>query len=391
VFSSRLPAALAPNAISRAVSAFRDRQVAFLDLTETNPTRVGVAYPPDLLRSLADPAAVAYQPESLGLPEARQAIAAEYAADGFTVDPDRIILTASTSEAYALLFKLLANPGDEVLVPQPSYPLFESLTTLESVVAAPYHMDYHGAWSIDRDSLTSAANTRTRAVLVVSPNNPTGSMLRSADRDWLASLCGERQWALIADEVFAGYPLRPSRDAVSCVGESRALTFVLGGLSKSAGLPQLKLGWIVASGPDALVSQATERLDVICDTYLSVSTPVQVAAPALLAAGRSVREGIRERVSSNLASLERLLGGASSMSLLPPEGGWSVALRVPAVESEEALVLRLLRDHHVLVHPGFFFDFPGEAYIVVSLLPEPSVFDDAMTRVITAITEGPAS
>jgi len=391
VFSSRLPAALAPNAITRAVSALRDRQVAFLDLTETNPTRVGVTYPPDLLRSLADPAAAAYQPESLGQPQARAAIAAEYAADGVIVNPDRIILTASTSEAYALLFKLLADPGDQVLVPQPSYPLFESLTSLEAVVSTPYHLDYHGVWSIDRDSLMRAANSRTRVVLVVSPNNPTGSMLRSADRDWLASLCNEREWALVADEVFAGYPLRPARDAVSCIGETRALTFVLGGLSKSAGLPQLKLGWIVASGPDALVSQALERLDVMCDTYLSVSTPVQVAAPALLAAGRSIRDSIRARIATNLASLARLLAGASSITVLPPEGGWSVAVRVPAVESEEALVLRLLRDHNVLVHPGFFFDFASEAYIVVSLLPEPSVFDNAMGRVITALAEGPAS
>ena len=391
MFSSRLPAALAPNAITRAVSALRDRQVAFLDLTETNPTRVGVTYPPDLLRSLADPAAAAYQPESLGLRQARAAIAAEYAADGVIVNPDRIILTASTSEAYALLFKLLADPGDQVLVPQPSYPLFESLTSLEAVVSTPYHLDYHGVWSIDRDSLMRAANSRTRAVLVVSPNNPTGSMLRSADRDWLASLCNEREWALVADEVFAGYPLRPARDAVSCIGETRALTFVLGGLSKSAGLPQLKLGWIVASGPDALVSQALERLDVMCDTYLSVSTPVQVAAPALLAAGRSIRDSIRARIATNLASLARLLAGASSITVLPPEGGWSVAVRVPAVESEEALVLRLLRDHNVLVHPGFFFDFASEAYIVVSLLPEPSVFDNAMGRVITALAEGPAS
>lgn len=373
------------------MSALRDRQVAFLDLTETNPTRVGVVYPPDLLLSLADPAAAQYRPESLGSRQARAAIAASYAGDNVALDPDRIVLTSSTSEAYALLFKLLADPGDEVLVPQPSYPLFESLTALESVVATPYQLYYHGVWSIDRDSLMRAASDRTRAVLVVSPNNPTGSMLRSADRDWLASLCGERQWALIADEVFAGYPLRPARDVVSCLGEKRALTFVLGGLSKSAGLPQLKLGWIVASGPDELVDQAIGRLDVMCDTYLSVSTPVQVAAPALLAAGRSIHDAILARISANLTSLEWLLAGDSSITLLAPEGGWSVALRVPAIESEEALVLRLLCDHHVLVHPGFFFDFATEAYIVVSLLPEPSVFGTAMERVISAIAKGPAS
>jgi len=391
VFSSRLPAALGPNAITRAVSALRDRQVAFVDLTETNPTRVGLAYPANVLQSLADPAAAIYQPESLGLPSARAAIAAEYAADGAVIPADRVVLTASTSEAYALLFKLLADPGDQVLVPQPSYPLFESLTSLESVAAMAYHLDYHGVWSIDRDSFMRAANSRTRAVLVVSPNNPTGSMLRAADRDWLVSLCAERQWALIADEVFAGYPLRPARDAVSCAGEARALTFVLGGLSKSAGLPQAKLGWILVSGPDALVGHALERLDVMCDTYLSVSTPVQVAAPALLTAGRAIRDNIRARISTNLAALERIIGDSSSVTLLPPEGGWSVALRVPAVESEEALVLRLLNDHHVLVHPGFFFDFPSEAYIVVSLLPESSLFDKAMRTTVAAVTGGPAS
>lgn len=391
MFSSRLPAALAPNAITRAVAAFRDRKVAFLDLTETNPTRVGLEYPPGVLRSLSDPAAATYTPESFGLLDARAAIAAEYAASGHPVRPEHVVLTASTSEAYALLFKLLADHGDQVLVPQPSYPLFESLTALESVVATPYHLDYHGGWSIDRDSLLHAANSRTRAVLVVSPNNPTGSMLHAADRDWLAGLCNDREWALIADEVFAEYPLRPARDAVSCLGEARALTFVLGGLSKSAGLPQVKLGWIVASGPDAVVRQALDRLDVICDTYLSVSTPVQVAAPALIAAGREIRDRIRERIATNLATLERVLGSSSSITLMPPEGGWSVALRVPAVESEEALVLRLLHDHQVLVHPGFFFDFAGEAFLVVSLLPEPAVFEKAVGCIVTAVAEGATS
>ena len=391
MFSSRLPAALAPNAITRAVAAFRDRQVAFVDLTETNPTRVGVAYPPDLMASLADPVGAVYCPESLGLPTAREAIAAEYAASGTSVAAGQIVLTASTSEAYALLFKLLADSGDQVLVPQPSYPLFESLTKLESVTPASYHLDYHGRWAIDRDSLLRAANSRTRAVLIVSPNNPTGSMLRAADRDWLAELCADREWAIIADEVFAGYPLRPARDAVSFLGETRALTFVLGGLSKSAGLPQVKLGWMVASGPDSVARHALERLEVICDTYLSVSTPVQVAAPELLAAGRTIRESIRSRISTNLTTLERLVTGSPSVSLLSPEGGWSAALRVPAVESEETLVLRLLQDHHVLVHPGFFFDFASEAYIVVSLLPEPPTFDDAMTRTIGAILTGPST
>ena len=249
MFSSRLPATLAPNAITRAAAALRAQDIRLLDLTETNPTAVGLAYPPGLLAPLADEAAERYAPDPLGLRSAREAVAREYERAAARVDPGRVMLTASTSEAYALLFKLLCGPDDEVLVPQPSYPLFESLTALEAVRARPYRLDDHGGWAIDRESVEHALTARSRAVLVVSPNNPTGSMLRRDDREWLASLCGERGIAIIADEVFADYPLRPRRETVSCVGESRALTFVLGGLSKSAGLPQVKLGWIVVERP----------------------------------------------------------------------------------------------------------------------------------------------
>ncbi len=248
--------------------------------------------------------------------------------------------------------------------------------------ARPYRLDYHDGWAIDRESVLRALTPRTRAVLVVSPNNPTGSMLRRDDREWLASLCGDRAIAIIADEVFADYPLRPRRGAVSCVGESRALTFVLGGLSKSAGLPQVKLGWMIVSGPPDLAARAMERLEVLGDTYLSVSTPVQVAAPALIDAGRGIRAAIQERVAANLACLERLVGADSAVSVLPPEGGWSVVLRVPATQPEETLVLRLLHEAHVLVHPGFFFDFADEAFLVLSLLPEPDVFDAAVRRLL---------
>jgi hypothetical protein len=312
-------------------------------------------------------------------------VAREYGADAANsrIDPARIVLTASTSEAYTLLFKLLCDPGDDVLIPQPSYPLFESLTALDSVAARPYQLDYHGLWSIDRDSVMQALTPRTRAVLVVSPNNPTGSMLRNGDREWLASVAAGRGLAIIADEVFAGYPLRPGRDASSCVGETRTLTFVLGGLSKSAGLPQVKLGWMVVSGPEAAVEQSLVRLDVICDTYLSVSTPVQLAAASLMAAGRDMRAQIQQRLGQNLATLDSMLGAGSAISMLAPEGGWSVVLRVPATEPEEALTLRLMHEAHVLVHPGFFFDFASEAFIVVSLLPEPDVFREAMTRVVS--------
>jgi hypothetical protein len=283
-----------------------------------------------------------------------------------------------------MLFKLLCDSGDEVLVPQPSYPLFDLLTALESVRARPYRLEYHGRWSIDRESVVAALSPRTRALLVVSPNNPTGSCLRAADREWMVSLAASRRIALIGDEVFSSYPLAVRPDASSLRGEDRVLTFVLGGLSKSAGLPQLKLAWILASGPSALVHEALDRLEVVADTFLSVATPVQMAAPALLIGGRDVRKAIQDRLRRNLDALRAWAAAAPAIDLLEPEGGWSAVLRVPATRSEEALVLDLVERHDVLVHPGYFFDFPHEAFLVVSLLPDPSVFDEATGRVLAA-------
>ena len=381
MFSSRLPAALAPNTIARAVEAARTRGARLLDLTESNPTRVGLAYPEDLLRPLADPAGLRYAPEPFGLSSARDAVAAHVRQTArLDVESGRIVLSASTSEAYAWLFKLLCDPGDEVLVPAPSYPLFESLASLDAVRLAPYRLDAHDGWSIDRESLTRALSPRTRAILVVSPNNPTGSWLRAADRAWLLDLAAARGLAVIADEVFADYPLRRGPEAVSVLGPSPALTFVLGGLSKSAGLPQMKLAWTVAGGPKALVDDALARLEVIADTYLSVSTPVQVAASRLLEAGRAIRAQIQSRIDTNLSTLARLAGPDSAITLPEPEGGWSAVVRVPAIESEEHLVLRLLDEASVWVHPGYFFDFETDAWLVISLLPEPDVFAEAVAR-----------
>jgi len=400
MFSARLPGQLEPNGFSRALARARASGRLLLDLTETNPTRVGIPYPPALISALADPAAAAYAPEPRGLLSARAAIAkkgpgrffdqAAKNRPGPFFDPDHIVLTSSTSEAYSLIFKLLCDPGDRVLVPQPSYPLFDLLTRLDAVDAAPYMLEHHGVWSIDRHSLMRASTPRTRAVLVVSPNNPTGSMLRRDDREWLATFAAERQLALIADEVFAEYPLAPRPDAVSLRGEERALTFVLGGLSKSVGLPQMKLAWIEVTGPPDLVAPALDRLDVIADTYLSVSTPVQLAAARLLDEGSAVRAQILARLMQNLATLDQLVQAHPAVSILPPEGGWSVVLRVPAVHREEELVLHLMDKESVIVHPGYFFDFPNEAYLVLSLLPDPMVFRDGVTRVLRAVTESRA-
>jgi hypothetical protein len=382
MFSSRLPARLDTNAFSRALARRRAAGAALLDLTISNPTGIGISYPPAILSSLSDPRAGTYAPEPLGSAEARAAIAAAAAPAGRVIAPSQIVLTSSTSEAYALLFKLLCDAGDSVLVPQPSYPLFEMLTRLESVEARAYRLEYHRGWSIDRGSLERAVGPTTRAVLVVSPNNPTGSMVRSADLDWLTSLCAARDIALVADEVFADYPLRPRADVCRVAGDRRALTFSLGGLSKSAGLPHIKLGWIVVSGPGDRVSEAITRLELICDTYLSVSTPAQVAAPRLIDSGKGIRAAISARLTRNLRSLERQVASFPAVALFEPEGGWSAVLRVPRMTSEEALVLRLLDEAAVVVLPGYFFDFVEEAFLVVSLLPAPEVFDTGIARLL---------
>jgi aspartate/methionine/tyrosine aminotransferase len=384
VFSARLPASLAPNAVSRALAALRDAGVSLRDLTVSNPTSAGISYPPDVLSSLGDPAAAVYAPDPAGLAPARAAVSADYRRRGLDVPPNRIVLAASTSEAYAFLFKLVCDAGDEVLAPQPSYPLFEWLTRLDAVILRTYRLDYHGAWSIDRDTIAAQASARTRAVLVVSPNNPTGGFLSDADREWLDDWCAARGAALIVDEVFADYPLRsPGASVRSWSGHCRALTFALGGLSKSAGLPQVKLAWVSVDGPEPLVAGALDRLGVIADTYLSVSTPVQIAAPRLFAHGAAIRAAIHARLAENLAALRALAAAAPAVTLLEPDAGWSAVLRVPATIGEEALVLRLLHDAHVIVHPGYFFDFADEAYVVVSLLPEPAVFREGAARVIT--------
>jgi aspartate/methionine/tyrosine aminotransferase len=381
MFSSRVPEELQPNRVARAVRRARGDRRALIDLTITNPTRVGIEYPREILVPLSDPAAVSYDPHAAGLPEARAAVAGEYARHGVVVAPDHIVLTASTSEGYSLLFKLLCAPaGDAVLVPIPSYPLFEHLTRLDGVSCIPYRLEYHGRWTVDADSIADAWQSGVCALVAVNPNNPTGSILTAGELRHLARLCADRDAALIIDEVFADYPLATrvtaSDDRFDC------LTFRLGGLSKSVGLPQVKLGWIAVQGPERLVSAALERLDLICDTYLSVSTPVQVAAPALIREGASVREAILDRIRSNDGTLRAMAASFPSIDVLSCEAGWSVVLRVPATRTEEALVLELLEHDAVLIHPGFFFDFPHEAFLVASLLPEPPLFTAGMRRVL---------
>lgn len=384
MFSSRVPDDLTPNRMARAAQRMRSAGIQFTDLTESNPTRVGLDYPQSILEPLADRVSLVFEPEPLGLSTAREAVAAHLRQHGESATPDRIVLTSSTSDAYSMLFKLLCNPEDEVLVPCPSYPLFEHLTRLDMVTSVPYMLEHDGRWTIDIGRVAEAISPRTRAILAVSPNNPTGSFLSVSELDELASLCDRHGLALIGDEVFRSYPLTAAgRHHPSVLEQTRALTFSLGGLSKSVGLPQVKLGWIVLGGPDALVAQARGRLELICDTYLSVSTPVQHATSALLTAGEIVREQIRTRISRNLHALEEIIAHAPEYRVLTPEGGWSAVVQVPATRSEEEMVLDFLQRDRILVYPGYFFDFPREAFLVVSLLPEPEQFLRAVTELFS--------
>lgn len=392
MFSSRLPLNLAANATSRALDRLRHQGVAIIDLTESNPTRAGFRYPDDLLAPLSDPRALQYDPAPLGVPSARAAVAAEFHRRHLNVSPDHIALTASTSEAYALLIKLLCSPGDAILVPRPSYPLFEHLAALEGIQLHHYPLEYHGAWRIDLGALRANIGGTTRAVLVVSPNNPTGSILHRHDLVAIAELCAANNMALIGDEVFADYLFDASHPVTSVLHQRDAIACSLGGLSKSAGLPQLKLGWIAFGGPSSDLHRLLTAFEVIADTYLSVATPVQMAAASLIARGAEIRAQIHARLRRNLDALRAAAAAFPSISVMPVEGGWSAVLQVPALRTEETLVLDLLTTDFVLVHPGYFFDFEREAYVVISLLVEPVAFDAGVARLLSrASTPGDAS
>jgi aspartate/methionine/tyrosine aminotransferase len=384
MFSSRTPADLSPNRLTTALNETRAEGRPILDLTESNPTRAGFEYPADLLSPLSGPRAFEYEPSPLGLFDARRAVASDYARRGVDVPPERIVLTASTSEAYACLFKLLADAGDEVLVPRPSYPLFDHLARLDQVTARSYALDPDQGWRIDFDSLEESVTTRTRAILVVSPNNPSGSFVKSDEIERLARIAAAHELPLVADEVFSDYEITPNARAAAGHVATRddVLTFSLGGLSKSVGLPQVKLAWMAAAGPARLVEEALERLELICDTYLSVSTPVQVAAAELLERGALVRNQIAARVAAN----HRVFAGKAALvpacRAIAAEGGWYGVLEVPSFESEEALVLDLLEKDGVLAHPGYFFDFPRESYLVVSLLVPEAQFAEGIQRIL---------
>ena len=373
-FSARTAWDLSETELTRAVRARRSAGLPLLDLTASNPTRCGFTYDEAaILCALAKPEALIYDPDPRGMLTAREAVCGYYAGHGAAVEPERVFLTPSTSEAYSYLFRLLCDPGDEVLIAQPSYPLFDFLAQIENVRLVPYPLFYDHGWHLDAEALRQAITSRTRAIAVVHPNNPTGHFTKPAERRELEAICAEHGLALIVDEVFLDYAVGEQAGTSFACGEHPTLTFVLSGLSKIAALPQMKAAWLIAFGPDAALVEAVARLEVIADTFLSMNAPVQCALPAWLEGRLAIQTQITERLRRNLATLDRELAG-TSVSRLEIEAGWYTVLRVPALERDEALAVRLVQDFDVEAHPGYFFGFPDSGWLVLSLLPPEEVF-----------------
>jgi len=374
-FSTRTDWNLAENELTTRVRQRRAAGEELLDLTVSNPTDCGFHYDAlALLAPLANPAALHYTPEPFGMVIARAAVSTYYRDHGADIGIDRLCLTTSTSEAYSFLFRLLCNPGDEVLAARPSYPLFDFIAQLDDVVLREYPLHYdpnadtHHGWSIDLQALAAAITSRTRAILVVHPNNPTGNFVSASERAALQSLCAERDLALIVDEVFLDYALTPTRQQSFVVAESPCLTFVLSGLSKICALPQMKASWIAATGPEPRVDEPLARLEIIADTFLSMNAPIQSVLPAWLASRADIQGQIRERITANLATLDSRLLGASTQRLTL-QGGWTAILRVPRTDNFATAAL----DRGVLIQPGEFYGLPaGRA--VLSLLTPPDIW-----------------
>jgi alanine-synthesizing transaminase len=383
MFSRRTGWKLTPNRFTQAQRELAESGREVLDLTVSNPTRVGLAYDAKtILKCLSNHAVLDYDPQPCGLRNAREAVAAYYREDHASgVSPESIILTTSTSEGYSYIFRLLCNPEDEVLVPKPSYPLFEFLADLQDVKLVPYPLIYDHGWQLDFHSLPTAVTQRTRAVVTVHPNNPTGSYVSNAERTALNDFCRANNLALIVDEVFLDYAHDGARRK-SFVDNTDVLTFTLSGLSKISALPQMKLGWIVTSGPEDEVNAAMERLEIIADTYLSVSTPIQVASGVLLDVRKKLQPLLCDRLRQNLTELDLQLARNKSCCRLEVEAGWYAVVRVPATQSDEDLAIELIRTKSVLVHPGHFYDFPSDGFLVVSLITAPDIFRQGLQRIL---------
>jgi alanine-synthesizing transaminase len=384
MFSDRTNWKLTRNRLTEALDEVRSSGARVLDLTISNPTRAGLRYDqPLILQSLASPQALDYDPNPKGLPSARAAVAEYYKTSHriHHVDLDRVILTTSTSEGYSFVFRLLCNPGDELLVPKPSYPLFEFLADLQDVKLIPYSLIYDHGWQMDFPSLRQAVTERTRGVVVVHPNNPTGSFVKQHERKSLNDFCREHRLAIIADEVFLDYAHDRAAQQ-SFAANQDILSFTLSGVSKVSALPQMKVAWIITSGPVDEVEAAQARLEVIADTYLSMNAPIQWALPVLLQQRQSIQQQLVDRVLGNLAELDRQLAPQKTCQRLGLEGGWYAVLRVPVTQTDDELAVDLLRRKSVLVHPGHFYDFPTDGYLVLSLITPKAEFAEAVLRVL---------
>jgi alanine-synthesizing transaminase len=384
MFSKRTDWKLTPNRFTEAHRELLAQGGEVLDLTISNPTRAGFQYDERaIVQALTDPASSDYDPQPKGLRSARDAVAAYYRRQptGFDLDPESLVLTTSTSEGYSFVFRLLCNPGDEVLVPKPSYPLFDFLADLQDVKLVPYPLIYDHGWQIDFPSLYKAVNHRTRAVVIVHPNNPTGSYISGSEARKLNDFCREYDLSLIVDEVFLDYAI-DGAPRQSFAANRETLTFTLSGISKICGLPQMKLSWVVTSGPSKQVIAALDRLEIIADTYLSMNAPIQLAAPVLLDQRHGMQLQLLDRVKRNLAELDRQLLAQKTCEQLLTEGGWYAVLRVPALQSDEDLAIEILHKESVLVHPGHFYDFPSDGYLVLSLIAQPAQFRTGIERVL---------
>jgi alanine-synthesizing transaminase len=390
-FARRTSWNLTPNRYTEALEANRRTGREVLDLTASNPTTIGLRYREEkLLAALTNREVLIYEPQPRGLLPAREAIAAYYAERGSRISPDDLILTTGTSEAYSFVFRLLCNPGDALLTPAPSYPLFDFLADLQDVKLVPYELVYDNGWQVEFHGIQTALECATtlgnkcRAVLVVHPNNPTGSYVKPHEVAELNRLCASNEMTIIADEVFLDYSLK-TEPSLTFTANHDALTFTFSGLSKISGLPQMKVAWIAVTGPEALKAEALRRLEVIADTYLSMNTPIQWAVPVMLDERHDIHRQLMYRIRENLAELDSRLAGQKLCQRLEVEGGWYVVLRVPVTGSDEDLAIRLLQETGVLVQPGHFYDFPAEGYLVVSVITESQTFRRGISRILEFI------
>lgn len=382
MFASRTDWNLKPNLLAEALDRHKSSGRRLLDLSASNPTECGFKYDaPAIMRSLCAPASLQYHPDPKGLKSAREAVSGYYAERGELVAIDDLILTASTSEAYSFIFRLLCNPGDELLIPTPGYPLFDFLADVNDVNLTRYPLFYDHGWHIDMYTLKQAITPRTRGVIVVHPNNPTGHYTKAEETSQLNQICSANQVAIIADEVFMDFSLGAAQK--SFVANTGALTFTMSGVSKISGLPQMKFAWLAVSGPEADRRETMARLEMIADTYLSLNAPIQLAAPVLLGQRIAFQQQLTARVRQNLAELDSQLEKSRHVNRLAVEGGWYAVLRIPATRPDEELAIELLQTHDVYLHPGHFYDFPGDGYLIVSLITPTQDFTEGLRRVLS--------